>query len=154
MSYLDTVKRFYSAFNERDSEVMNSCYHEDVRFTDPVFQHLDYNETKAMWSMLVSRATDLTVELVSCKEQGNIVVANWEAIYTFSKTGRKVHNRIEATLRFEDELIIDHVDRFDIYNWCKMAFGFLGLILGWTSKFQNKVRVMAEKSLNSYMSKT
>ena len=40
--------------------------------------------------------------------------AHWEAIYNFSETGRRVHNKIDARFEFRDDKIIRHADTFDL----------------------------------------
>ena len=46
----------------------------------------------------------------------NTGIASWQALYTFSKTGRYVHNKITAYLEFKDGLIIKHTDVFSLYR--------------------------------------
>jgi hypothetical protein len=73
--------------------------------------------------------------------------AHWEAHYRFSATKRLVHNRIDASFRFRDGLIIEHVDRFDFWAWARQALGAPGLLLGWTPMLRNKVRAQAATKL-------
>ena len=77
--------------------------------------------------------------------------AHWEAFYTFSKTGRKVHNKIDAAFEFKDGLIIKHTDDFDLHNWAKQAMGFKGLIIGRTSYFKNKLKAQTNYILDKYI---
>ena len=76
--------------------------------------------------------------------------ASWEAIYTFSQTGRKVHNKIEASFEFKDGLIISHVDTFDLHLWSKQAFGLKGILLGKTSFFQRKIQERTNYLLDEF----
>src|SRR5690606_18792058 len=73
--------------------------------------------------------------------------AHWEAHYTFSRTGRRVHNVIEASFEFRDGKIIRHVDRFSFPRWARQAFGLTGWLLGWTPFLRHKVRETAMKGL-------
>ncbi|MCK5702831.1 MAG: nuclear transport factor 2 family protein, partial [Cyclobacteriaceae bacterium] len=72
---------------------------------------------------------------------------HWEAYYSFSKTGRKVHNIINAEFEFKDGKIIKHIDNFDLYKWSKQALGIQGLILGWTGFFKKKLHKQTNKML-------
>ena len=65
-----------------------------------------------MWRMLTGRATDLKIELHEHEADEESGSAHWIARYTFS-TGRPVVNDIQASFRFADGLIADHVDEFD-----------------------------------------
>ena len=76
--------------------------------------------------------------------------AHWEAWYTFSASGRKVHNIIDATFEFRDGKIVKHTDRFDLHRWAGLALGLPGTLLGWTPFLQNKIRAMAQKGLADY----
>ena len=77
--------------------------------------------------------------------------AHWEAFYNFSKTGRKVHNKIDAQFEFKDGLIIGHKDTFNLHNWAKQAMGFKGWILGNTSFFKRKLQSQTNYLLDSYI---
>lgn len=54
----------------------------------------------AMWTMLCAQAKDLVVQHRDIRIAGDRGLAHWEADYLFSKTGRAVHNSINATFRF------------------------------------------------------
>lgn len=147
-----TIHKFYTAFQQLDYNTMQSCYHADAVFSDPVFGLLDRNEVCAMWEMLCKRAKDLQLSY------GNIqllddeyATADWIAVYTFSQTGRKVVNKIKAHMRFKDGLIIEHSDAFPIYRWSRQAFGITGLLLGWSGYFQKKLQLRAKIGLQKYM---
>lgn len=75
---------------------------------------------------------------------------HWEAFYVFSKTGRKVHNIINAEFEFKDGKIIKHSDHFNLYRWSRQALGFKGLLLGWTSFFKKKLSAQTNKLLSKF----
>ena len=149
--HLDLITRFYTAFSARDVEAMVACYHSDCMFMDPVFGRLNHGEVCAMWRMLVERGKDLTITFEKVEADEGSGSAHWEALYTFSKTGRKVHNKIDAQFGFLDGLILAHRDRFNFYAWTKQALGVPGVLLGWSPLIQNKVRREARKSLDAYI---
>ena len=148
---INLIEQFYDAFAAKDVEAMIACYHKDLEFNDPVFGDLDYNEACAMWRMLLERDSDLEVSHKNAWNDNEYGGVDWEAKYTFSKTGRKIHNRIDAKFMFKDGLIVGHRDYFDLYAWCKMAFGPSGWFLGWTDYMQNKVRSQVAILLKKYM---
>lgn len=100
----DIIKRFYSAFQKLDYQTINDCYSEDIVFSDPVFMVLKGDEVRAMWEMLCKNAKDfsLTFSNITMLDE-EYATCNWVATYTFSKTGRKVVNRIKAFMKFYDE---------------------------------------------------
>lgn len=147
-----TIQRFYKAFQQLDYATMQACYHPEAVFNDPAFGLLDNNELMAMWEMLCKRAKHFSLTF------GNIqlldeeyATCDWEARYTFSKTGRQVQNKIRAHMQFKDGLIIGHTDAFDIYRWMRQAFGITGWILGWTSYMRQKLQIQARISLKKFM---
>lgn len=146
------IHTFYSAFQRGDYSTMQSCYHAQAKFSDPVFQNIDSDEVKAMWQMLLTAARDLKVSFQSVKADGDQGSCSWEAWYTFSRTGRPVHNVITARFRFADFKIIEHVDSFNLWKWSAQALGTSGLMLGWSPLVQNKVRATARQSLDKFMS--
>ncbi|MEE9350176.1 MAG: nuclear transport factor 2 family protein [Flavobacteriaceae bacterium] len=146
----EIVKKFYEAFQEKDAETMVACYHDDIVFKDPAFGELKGDRAKNMWRMLCKNATDLTVGFTDITKQDNKVTAHWEAQYTFSQTGKKVHNIIQATFDFKDGKIIKHIDDFNLHTWAKQAMGFKGLLLGGTSFFQKKLQEKTNYLLSKF----
>lgn len=148
------ITSFYSSFVKHDYEGMAACYHEEVEFYDPVFGTLKGIQAKAMWQMLLERSNgQVKIVFSDVKASGSSGSAHWEAYYLFSKTGRNVHNIIDATFEFKDGKIIKHHDHFNLYRWSRQAIGVAGTLLGFTSFFQNKIRATAKQSLNSYLLK-
>jgi hypothetical protein len=145
------INKFYEGFRARDAEAMCSCYHPDIEFSDAVFRNLKGTKATGMWSMLCARAEDLAVTFGEVRADGTHGSAHWEAIYTFSGTGRRVHNVIEASFEFSDGLIIRHVDRFSFWKWSGMALGPAGLFLGWTPLLRAAVRRRARHGLDAFL---
>ncbi|MES2777076.1 MAG: nuclear transport factor 2 family protein [Bacteroidota bacterium] len=148
MNIIDT---FYRAFQQKDYKTMQQCYHPDATFTDEVFVNLDAEQVKAMWQMLLSSGGDLELVYKNVEVSGETASANWIATYSFSLTKRKVVNNIQAQFQLKDGLIYRHRDHFDFYKWARMAFGFKGALLGWTSFFRNKIREVVGGRLRAFM---
>ncbi|MEK6807379.1 MAG: nuclear transport factor 2 family protein [Pseudomonadota bacterium] len=145
------IQRFYSAFQKKDHAGMAACYHKDVVFSDPVFIGLKGDRARGMWKMLCISGADLRLEYDKVMADEEVGSAHWDAWYTFSKTGRKVLNRIDATFQFRDGLIYRHNDNFDLHAWAGQALGLPGKLLGGTGFMQGKIRAMAGKSLDDFL---
>ncbi len=145
------ITKFYTAFSNRDYKEMQECYTDNATFNDPVFRNLNALQVKAMWEMLCIKAKDLRIEFKNIKADDNKGKAEWTAYYSFSATGKKVINHIKSEFIFEDGKIIKHIDSFSFYNWSRQALGTIGLLLGWTSFLQIKVRRKAMKNLLYFM---
>jgi len=146
-----TIESFYTAFARRDHVAMAACYHESVRFSDPVFTELRGNEVRAMWHMLCEQATDLDVTVGDVHAADDTGSAHWEARYTFGPTSRRVHNEIDASFVFENGKIIRHRDQFDLWRWTRMALGMTGVLTGWTGFTKAKVRTTARRGLERFI---
>jgi ketosteroid isomerase-like protein len=149
----DVIERFYEAFSRRDATSMNACYHPDVTFSDPVFTELRGDRARAMWEMLCERGKDLRVEASDIAVEGEQGRAHWEAWYTFSATGRKVHNVIDATFAFKDGLIYQHTDAFDLKRWARQALGPLAGFMAGSPFIQKKIQGTAVQSLEQYLAR-
>ncbi len=147
----ELIRRFYTAFQKRDGAAMAACYHPDVQFSDPVFTDLRGAKAGGMWKMLCARGKDLKVEFRDVKADDKTGSAHWDAWYTFSGSGRSVHNVIDASFEFRDGRIIRHTDRFDLHRWAGQALGVTGKLLGGLPFLQNKIRGMALKGLDEYL---
>jgi len=143
------IERFYGAFTQRDAATMAACYRSDATFRDPAFE-LTGGDIGKMWKMLCSRGADLRIEFANVTAQGDRGSAYWQAWYTFSTTGRPVHNIVHADFRFSEGLIATHVDTFDFWRWSRQSLGTAGLLLGWTPLLQKKVRAQAAQALQRY----
>lgn len=145
------ITDFYEAFARSDGDAMATAYAPDATFSDPAFVGLRGEQVGGMWRMLTGRAKDLRVEFSAVQADDATGSAHWEAWYTFSATGRKVHNIIEARFTFEDGLIKTHVDTFGFYRWSRQALGFPGLLLGWSGFLRRKVQGQARKGLDQFL---
>ncbi len=150
----ETIARLYDAFARRDGAAMAACYGAEAKFSDPVFPDLRGAEVGGMWRMLCEGGTDLRVEwsLLELTTTGGRV--RWDAWYTFSATGRKVHNIVTSDLRLHDGLIIEQTDTFDFWRWSRQALGPAGVALGWTPFLRGKIQRVARKGLASFLAKT
>jgi len=101
--------------------------------------------------MLLTSSKDLRIEFNSIAATGTEGHAHWEAWYTFSRSGRPVHNIIDAKFTFRDGLIYRHQDKFHFWRWSRQALGGTGTYLGWTPVVRNKVHETARKSLDKFM---
>jgi hypothetical protein len=153
-SNIALVERFYAAFDRRDHGTMAASYSPTARFSDPVFQNLSGPRIGTMWRMLCERATDLRVACGPVRVAGGMARVEWQAWYTYSATGRRVHNRIAASLRLEQGLIHRHDDMFDLYRWARQALGIKGLVLGWTPLVQRAIRRQASRSLDAFAARS
>jgi len=147
------IREFYAAFARRDAEAMARCYHPEVFFSDTVFPRLHGQEAGDMWRMLLSRAADLEVTLDEAAANADGGTAHWTARYTFSRTGRKVTNRISVMFAFRDGLIVRHHDSFPFWPWAAQALGPAGQFLGWLPPLKWKVRKDAAKGLAQFRAK-
>ncbi len=148
----ELINKFYSAFQKLDYRGMIACYSDDVVFFDPVFGLIRGDEVRAMWEMLCKNAKDFTLtysNIVHLDEEYS--TCEWEASYTFSKTGKKVVNKIKANMRFENGIIVEHSDAFSVHKWSSQAMGFMGWLLGWNRFFQKKIQNGARKNLTKFM---
>ncbi|WP_113651174.1 nuclear transport factor 2 family protein [Pedobacter namyangjuensis] len=147
------IKHLYTCFKNKDFKGMQACYADNAVFNDAVFKNLNAEQVKAMWEMLITKGKDMRLEFSHIKADEKTGSAHWDAYYTFSSTGNKVVNRIDATFEFENGKIVKHTDYFNFYTWAKQALGISGLLLGWTSFLKKKIQNTALTNLNHFMNK-
>ena len=144
------IARFYAALDRHDADSMLACYAPDVAFSDPVFPALDARGVGTMWRMLCARGKDLRVVASNIGANDAAGRAHWEATYSYTATGRRVENRIDATFAFRHGLIVRHDDRFDLWRWARQALGITGLLLGWAPPMQRAIRAKAAEALAAW----
>jgi len=147
------IEEFYTAFQRLDYQAMNSCYGDDIVFSDPVFMLLKGDEVKAMWEMLCKNARDfsLTFSDIELLDE-EYATCKWVANYTFSKTGNKVVNNIKAFMKLKDGKIIEHSDAFRLSTWIGQALGWKGILFGWAGFMKKAVQNNAKRNLLKFMS--
>lgn len=148
----ELVTKFYTAFQKLDYQTMNSCYSDDIIFSDPVFMILKGDEVRAMWEMLCKNAHDFTLSFSDIELlDEEYATCRWTASYTFSKTGKKVVNKIKAYMKIYDGKIIEHSDAFRLSTWIGQALGWKGVMFGWTGFMKRAVQKNARKNLARFM---
>ncbi|WP_354700692.1 hypothetical protein DSM112329_00977 [Paraconexibacter sp. AEG42_29] len=149
-----TIDRLYAAMNAGDGDAMAACYTPDATFEDPAFGHLEDGRGQAMWRMLCSRSadSDLKVTVVDRQaEPGGTGTAHWLADYTFTETGRRVHNDVRASFVFSGGLIAAHRDRFDLRAWGGQALGTVPGLLGYTPVLRLMIHRRTAKGLDAFI---
>lgn len=148
----EVIKAFYNAFENKDAKTMVAYYHENIRFTNPVFGTQKGDRAKNMWRMVCKNAKKLSVkssEIVMEADKGRV---HWEAQYLFSQTERKVHNKIDAQFKFKEGKIVEHIDVFNLHSWARQALGFKGFLIGDTSFFKRKLQQQTNRMLTKFES--
>jgi ketosteroid isomerase-like protein len=151
----ELIETFYSSFIQLDAESMISCYHENIVFEDPAFGKLKGDRAKNMWRMLCASQKGKDFKVIYSEADANHKngTARWEASYTFSKTGRRVHNKIDARFEFADGKIIAHRDQFNLRSWAGQALGLKGKLLGGTGFFRKKLQAQTNGMLDKFEQK-
>lgn len=149
-----TIEKFYTAFQKLDHQTMNSCYSDDIIFSDPVFMILKEDQVKCMWEMLCKNAKDFSLTFGNIQPvDEEYYTCEWTATYTFSKTGNRVVNNIKAFMRLKDGKIIEHSDGFRLSTWMGQALGWKGKVFGWMGWMKRKVQKSAKQNLLNFMQK-
>jgi ketosteroid isomerase-like protein len=144
------ARRFYDAFSRHDAATMCACYGDRATFADPAFGQLDATRTRAMWTMLVGRAPDLSIHYQLLSASDTHAEVRWIALYTFSATGRHVRNVIRASLDIDGDHIIRHRDKFNMQRWAAMALSPAMVVLAALPPVRAKIRSEARKTLDAY----
>lgn len=152
-----TIESFYAAFARLDADAMARCYADDVTFRDEVFELQGKREVMGMWRMLCEGVKakgrdDWKLTWSEVSANGDAGQARWDAHYRFSKTGRLVHNVIQARFVFDHKGEIQrHRDSFDFWRWSRQALGTPGTLLGWSPMLRGAVRKQARESLDKFL---
>ena len=151
------IEKFYEGLANLDAETMIEYYHEEIEFEDPAFGVLRGEKAGNMWRMLCSSSRkaghEFKVKLSDVIISDQEGKSHIEAHYTFSKSGRRVHNKINSEFLFKDGKIIRHKDSFDLYRWSRQALGLTGYLLGWSGYFRKKLNSQTNRMLANFEKK-
>ena len=146
------VEKFYGAFKKLDAATMNSCYSDDIVFYDPVFGILRGAEATSMWEMLCATATNFSLSFTNIIDlEEGYCTCDWVATYTYLNTGKTIINKVRANMLIEDGKIIEHSDAYSIHKLSRQAYGIWGILFGWNSIFQNRIKNKARRDLMKFM---
>jgi len=145
----ELIDHLYASFRKRDGAAMAACYQPDATFSDPIFE-VNGQEVADMWAMFCERGRDLTLDWRVLSADDAAGAAHWEPRYTFSVTGRPVHNKIDSRFTFRDGKIATQVDTFDVWRWSRMALGPKGAALGWAPFVKKAIRSEARRGFESW----
>ena len=142
------ITGFYEAFSRRDFRGMACSYTDDIEFTDSIFGTLRGKRALAMWAMLTSGDTDLTIRTSRIRAGETAGQAHWDADYTFPFVAFKneVHNSIDATFELRAGKISRHTDVFDLRRWMTMALWPLDGIIS-----EDTIRSSVQKRLDTFI---
>lgn len=144
----EVIVRLYEALDRGDGEAMAACYAPGAVFEDPAFGVLEGGEVGDMWRMLTARGGKVDVDLV--ERSGDS--ARWIARYVFTATGNPVVNDVRSRFVFQDGLIADQRDSFDLRRWAAQAMGTKGRLLGLTPLLGPAIRKNARARLAKFRS--
>lgn len=146
-----TLHRFFTALAARDTQGMLNCYAHGVRFEDPLFNLSGEREIMGMWALLF-KADVWALEFHTVKTLNNHGSVRWEATFRYTPTGKVVYNGVYSQFYFDDDgLILSQRDNFDFWRWARQAYGFMGLMIGWTPLMWDHAREQAEVSLQEVL---
>lgn len=151
MTNAHLITTFYRAFADGDAEGMIDCYHADVVFEDPAFGRLEGERARAMWRMLLSSDGNPRIHFSDVEANDTTGSAEWMAHYQFGAKKRNVVNMVVANFRFQDGLIIEHTDTFDLWAWSRQALGLNGLLLGWSGFMRNQIQATTKERMDRFM---
>jgi hypothetical protein len=122
----------------------------NATFRDIAFDLRGKKQIHAMWHMICEGDIRATCRFVEANDDAGRAVV--EDDYTFSATGRKVHNVIESHFRFRDGLIVEQRDYCDARRWAAMALGGIeGRLAGWFRLLRaRKAREKLQAFLNNH----
>jgi hypothetical protein len=115
------LMRLFTGLDQHNHEVMASCYHSEATFKDIAFDLRGGKQIHAMWHMICERDIRVMFEVIDADDHNARV--NVVDDYTFSSTGRRVHNVIDSHFCFQDGVIVKHIDFCDAHAWATMALG-------------------------------
>lgn len=145
------ISAFFDALGRADLAAMETCYHPEVSFGDPIYPEVEGRDrVMRMWRLRLDVRDGLRSEHRDVTADDHTGTARWTARYTFPGTGREVVLEIDAFFRFDDNLIVRHHDEFDFRRWSRMALGRPhGLIFGWTPMWRKTIRDRAAQQLDA-----
>jgi ketosteroid isomerase-like protein len=147
--HAELIDHLYASFKRRDDAAMAACYVPDATFRDPIFD-VKGADVAAMWAMFCDRGRDLVLDWRDVRADDTSGSAHWEPRYTFSVTGRPVHNVIDARFTFRDGRIATQVDTFSLWRWSRMALGPKAALLGWTPFVQKAIKSEALRGFDGW----
>jgi hypothetical protein len=138
-----TIRRYFGCLAAGDYSGMAACLHEDVEFHDLGFDLVGRTAVSLMWQLICLKKEGIRVSVRNVVADDTSGSAEWECQYDFQtapdEPARPVHNRINATFRFDPVtgLIRKHHDTCDFWTWFEQAMGAKGTAMRWVDKLED-----------------
>jgi SnoaL-like domain len=144
------LQQLFNGLNHHDHHKMAACYHLDATFQDIAFDLRGRKQIHAMWHMICDGDIRATFDVVDADDHSGQVKLVDD--YTFSSTGRAVHNIIDSHFRFRSGLIVEHHDHCDPRAWASMALGGISGFFAGRLQFlrSRKAKEMLEKFIEHH----
>jgi ketosteroid isomerase-like protein len=134
----DLLQRLFTNLNHHDHQEMAACYDARATFRDIAFDLRGIKSIHAMWHMICQ--TDIRASFQLLEVDDRVGHVNLVDDYTFSSTGRAVHNVIDSYFRLRDGLIIEHRDSCDARVWAAMALGGVSGFMAGRFRFLRSIK--------------
>jgi ketosteroid isomerase-like protein len=142
---------------------MQQCLDENVTFSDMAYNEgITGKKVFAMWHWFCTKQpapVRVTFAPSKTREQGGVVIVVYRAEYVFgydpndSSKGKPIDYTVTAILTITNGKITDHKDFADIEVWATQAMGAGVAAISSTPAFKDKLRGMAEQSLDAFIEK-
>jgi SnoaL-like domain len=123
------LEKFYKSVQDHDHLATAECYHPNATFKDIAFDLREKKMIQAMWHMIGATDLQISYKVEGANEHDG--TARWVADYTFTDSGRKVHNDLRSKFVFKDGLILRQVDDCDPWKWGMQALGPVKGLFSW-----------------------
>ncbi|MBO1255270.1 nuclear transport factor 2 family protein [Alteromonas sp. 5E99-2] len=121
MSILDRFNKMYSDISELNVEDLNTLYHPDVTFVDPVTTHKGLSSVKGYFMNLLKSSKTCTFTIHDTIENNSAISStHFVVVWTMYLTSEKLNKGNPITLdgtsllTVEKDLIIYHRDYYDM----------------------------------------
>ncbi len=143
---LELVKDYYQALNNGDYKKLSKLYHKKASYNDPIFS-FQGKEILALWYTSTRPEMNMKAVIHAIEEEKDVVKTEWTVSYTIPTLKKRISLNEIGVFRFEENKIIAHSDDYSFYDWCKQAFGLIGVVFGWSNWLKQKVQRQARKSV-------
>lgn len=144
------IQKLYTGLQNHDHQAMADCYHPNATFRDIAFSLRGKKQVHAMWHKISE--TDLKATFTVKSADDLTGEADLIDDYTFTDTGRRIHNEINSHFQFQDGLIIAHHDDCNAVKWGQQAFGYWkGLVVGLIPFLRaHKAKILLEEFIKQH----
>jgi SnoaL-like domain len=144
---VQAVEALLRAIEQQDREALQTCYHESVSYSTPLFPDLRKEMVLDAWDLIYDGMESFAIEHEFIFADERKAQLAWRC--TYQRNQRHVVFPGMSTFSLWDDKIVRQVDEWAFASWARRQFGVKAWLFSWSKRFQRHCQDTAVAQLHT-----